>query len=147
LLTWVQQANALIMKAHKDKNPGQWKDKSNRAGNTLFVLSELVPETLHRAWPLFSTVDHPMQKGLFAMFVVSEVHPFADGNGRTSRLLMNSFLSERAQCRIIVPTIFREDYLLAVKAVTNDADATPYIRAMRLCQKWTSELDYETDVV
>lgn len=146
-LAWLRRANAAVMQARKDRNPGEWKTDANQAGNTLFVLPELVPETLRRAWNLLPLLDHAMQRALFAMFVVSETHPFADGNGRTSRLLMNAFLSEQAQCRIIVPTIFREDYLLALKALSHQADATPYVRAMSVAQQWSSELNYEASVV
>ena len=34
------------------------------------------------------------------MFVVAEVHPFSDGNGRTARLAMNCMLSARALSRV-----------------------------------------------
>lgn len=99
-----------------------------------------------KAWPLFGTLEHPMQKARLAMFIVTETHPFTDGNGRTARLLMNCFLLQQAQCRIIVPTVFREDYLLALKALSHQSDGMPYVRAMRLCQAWSSELDYGDDV-
>lgn len=146
LLSWLQSANALVLQARASARPGQWKERPNQAGNTLFVLPELVPGTLRQSWPLFATLAHPMQAALLGMFVVSEVHPFADGNGRTARLLMNCFLSARKHCRIIVPTLFRDDYLLALKALSHRADATAYIRAMRLCQAWSAELDYRGDV-
>ena len=80
------------------------------------------------------------------MLVVSETHPFADGNGRTSRLLMNAYLSEGNQCRIVIPTVFREDYLLSLKAISHQVDATAYIRAMTIGQAWASELDYGVSV-
>lgn len=146
LLDWLQRVNAQVMQTRLDKMPGQWKEQSNQAGSTLFVMPELVPETLRRVWPMFGALEHPMQKALLAMFIVSEIHPFADGNGRTARLLMNCFLSQQEQCRIIVPTVFREDYLLSLKALTQQGDATAYIRAMRLCQAWASELAYDVDV-
>jgi Fic family protein len=91
-------------------------------------------------------LEQPMQRALFAMFVVSETHPFTDGNGRTSRLLMNAFLSQREQCRIIIPTVFREDYLLALKALSHQGDATAYVRAMGIGQAWACELSYEVEV-
>src|SRR4029077_6673358 len=94
-LLWLTQVNELVMQARPGKKPGLWKDKLNQAGNTLFTLPELVPETLAPAWPLFSTLTPPIQKALLAMVVVSETHPFSDGNGRTARLLMNCFLSEK----------------------------------------------------
>ena len=146
LLTWLQRANALIMQARKDKHPGEWKVDANQAGSTLFVLPELVPETLRKAWSMMPLLNQPMQRALFAMFVVSEIHPFTDGNGRTARLLMNAFLSEHGQCRVIIPTVFREDYLLSLKAMSHQGDATAYIRAMVIGQVWASELNYEVEV-
>ena len=80
------------------------------------------------------------------MMVVGEIHPFTDGNGRTSRLLMNALLSEHNECRIVIPTLFREDYLLSIKAISHQGDATAYIRAMRIAQLWTSQLQYDTTV-
>jgi Fic family protein len=44
------------------------------------------------------------------MFVVAEVHPFTDGNGRTARLAMNQFLTQAGLTRIIIPTVYRNDY-------------------------------------
>ncbi len=145
-LAWLRRANAMVMQARTDKHPGEWKVNANQAGSTLFVLPELVPETLRRAWEMMPLLEQPMQRALFAMFVVSETHPFADGNGRTSRLLMNAFLSQRGQCRIIIPTVFREDYLLSLKAISHQADATAYMRAMNIGQALASELNYDVDV-
>ncbi len=146
LLAWLQRANAAVMQARKEKHPGEWKVDANQAGSTLFVLPELVPETLRRAWSMMSLLEQAMQKALFAMFVVSETHPFTDGNGRTARLLMNAFLSRQQQCRIIIPTVFREDYLLSLKAMSHQGDATAYMRAMSIGQAWAGELNYAVSV-
>jgi len=145
-LSWLQRANALVMQARKEKDPGQWKTDANQAGNTLFVLPELVQETLRKAWSMMPLLEQPMQRALFTMLVVSETHPFADGNGRTSRLIMNAFLSARAQCRVIIPTVYREDYLLSLKAISHQSDATAYIRVMSVGQEWADELDYNVGV-
>lgn len=145
-LEWVKRVNAKVMQERPDKRPGEWKALANQAGSTLFVQPDQVPETLRKAWDLMAQLTQPMQRALYAMFIVSEIHPFHDGNGRTARVLMNAFLSGQAQCRIIVPTVFREDYLLSLKALSHNADATPYIRAMSIGQAWASELDYDVTV-
>jgi Fic/DOC family len=40
-------------------------------------------------------LPHPLAQTIMIMFVVTEVHPFSDGNGRTARLAMTCMLSAR----------------------------------------------------
>lgn len=142
-LVWLKNVNALVMQARQDKHPGQWKEKRNMAGNTLFVLPEQVPATLAEGFSRVSALTDPVARALMTMFVVSEVHPFQDGNGRTARLAMNCVLTEAGLCRIIIPTVYREDYLLPLKRLTNDRDAGPYIRGMARVHDWSSRFDYD----
>lgn len=141
-LSWLKSVNALVMQARPDKTPGQWKEKSNMAGNTLFVLPEQVPATLAEGFERINALADPVARALMTMFVVSEVHPFQDGNGRTARLAMNCVLSQAGICRIIIPTVYREDYLLPLKRLSNDRDAGPYVRSMARIHDWTSRFDY-----
>jgi fido (protein-threonine AMPylation protein) len=76
------------------------------------------------------------------MFVVAEVHPFSDGNGRTARLAMNCMLSAHALSRIIIPTVYREDYLLPLKALSHNRIAEPLISALSRVQRWSAAFDY-----
>jgi hypothetical protein len=45
-----------------------------------------------------------------------------------------------------VLTVVREDYLLSLKALTHQSDATVYILAMRLRQAWTALLNFDVSV-
>jgi hypothetical protein len=139
---WLRNVNALVMRARHDKNPGEWKTRDNQAGATLFVAHELVEGTLREGFERIAALQEPLARALMTMFVVSEVHPFMDGNGRTARLAMNCMLSAAGQTRIIVPTVYREDYLLPLKRLSNHADAAPYLRAMTRIQAWTAAFDY-----
>jgi Fic family protein len=78
------------------------------------------------------------------MFLVSEVHPFADGNGRTARLLMNSELSAAGQQRIVVSTRDRGDYLAALRGMTNDLNVSSYIAVLHGLQQRTGITDYSS---
>ena len=141
-LHWLKSVNALVMQSRLDKNPGEWKDQNNQAGATLFVAHERVQGTLREGFERIQALTDPLARALMTLFVVLEVHPFKDGNGRTARLAMNCVLSDAGRCRIIVPTVFREDYLLPLKSLSNHADATPYIRAMTRIHAWTAAFDY-----
>lgn len=141
-LHWLKGVNALVMQSRLDKSPGEWKDQKNQAGATLFVAPELVQGTLREGFERIQALEDQLARALMTMFVVSEVHPFRDGNGRTARLAMNCVLSAAGLSRIIVPTVYREDYLLPLKSLSNHAEATPYIRAMTRIQGWTAAFDY-----
>lgn len=141
-LAWLKSVNAQVMQQRPDKKPGEWKDRVNQAGSTVFVLPELVPGTLREAFERILALVDPLARALMTMFVVSEVHPFIDGNGRTARLAMNCVLSAAGLARIIVPTVYREDYLLPLKALSNNADAKPFVAAMTRIQSWSAAFDY-----
>lgn len=82
-----------------------------------------------------------MARALLAMFLVSEVHPFTDGNGRIARLVMNAELSVVDASRIIIPTLFREEYLDCLRVLTREGNPAPYVAAMQKIQAWTAAFD------
>lgn len=139
----LQKRHALLMSARNEKNPGHFKNKMNRAGNTVFVKPELVKGTLAKAFDLYQTTDQGFKRAIFMMFVVAEVHPFLDGNGRIARIMMNAELVSTEECRIIIPTVYREDYLLALRRFSRDWDSDPYIRMLRRAQDFTASIHYE----
>lgn len=141
-LAWIKSVNALVMQARSDKRPGEWKEKPNQAGSSLFVLPGLVPGTLREGFARIISLTDPVARALMGMFVVAEVHPFADGNGRTARIAMNAYLSSAGLARIIIPTIFRDDYVLPLKALTHNSQPDPYIKAMTTVQRWSASFDW-----
>jgi hypothetical protein len=145
-LAWVKGINALVMQSRADKDPGEWKSEANRAGDTWFVLPELVPGTLREGFARIQTLTDPLARALMAMFVVSEVHPFADGNGRTARIVMNAHLTEAGLSRIVIPTVYREDYLLPLKALSQTREPEGYVRSMTRAQRWSAAFDYDQDM-
>lgn len=44
------------------------------------------------------------------------IHPFRDGNGRVSRLVMNAILLQHGYLPVSVPPIFRHDYISALQS-------------------------------
>ena len=127
--------------------PGLFKTRDNRAGNTHFVSFDRVRGTLKRGFDMSRSIRHPFARAVFIMFLTSEVHPFADGNGRISRLMMNAELTAAGQTKIIVPTVFRPDYIGALRRLSRDGDPEVLVAAMaRLWDfgRWLSCGDFET---
>ena len=142
VLTQLRKRHAHQMRERPEVSPGEFKDKPNRAGNTEFVAPALVRGTLVQGSLMLPTVPAGMPRALLAMFMVTEVHPFADGNGRLARLVMNAELSVVSACRIIIPTLFREEYLDCLRVLTRDGEVKPFLGAMQKIQQWTAAFNY-----
>jgi len=121
----------LLLKARISMKPGQFKDKNNRAGETHFVDHTLVKGTLIKGFDYYQALTHPFAKAVYIMFLVSEVHPFLDGNGRIARVMMNAELVKDSQTKIIIPTVYRDDYVGALRRITRQNDPSAYIRMMQ----------------
>lgn len=145
LLKILRERHAILLSARKSKNPGEFKDKNNRAGTTEFVDKDLVPGTLRKGYEWYSLLQHPFAKGAYMMFMISEVHPFLDGNGRIARVMMNAELSSKGLSKIIIPTVYREDYLGTLKKLTKQRDANAYIRMLLRVWEFSSNV-YNDDL-
>ena len=141
-LNILRTRHASIMAARHDKGPGAFKTKTNQAGTTVFVAPELVVGTLAKGYELLEALKEPFQRAAFMMTLVSEVHPFADGNGRAARIMLNAELVQGNQERIIIPTSYRTDYLGALKALSHNQNFTPLIRMLGYAQRYTAAIDW-----
>lgn len=129
-LNILKYRHAEVMRGRPAKLPGQFKINANRAGNTFFVLPKEVIGTLENGFEIMQSLSSPLARALYMMFLISEVHPFEDGNGRVARLMMNAELTAAGQTKIIIPTVYRDDYLLTLRRLTRHHDAAAYIRMM-----------------
>lgn len=142
LLALIQSRHAVLMGARPDKQPGRFKREANRAGSTLFVAPDQVEGTLARGFEYYQSLDAPFARAVFMMFLVSEVHPFVDGNGRIARIMMNAELVAAGEERIIIPTVYRNNYLTALKALSQSAQPTPIIRTLDFARKWVAAVPW-----
>ncbi len=136
----LQSRHHAILEARPEKLPGEFKLEPNRAGQTHFVAPELVRGTLLKGFEMYQAVEPGLARAIFMMFLAAEVHPFVDGNGRVARIMMNAELTGSGLCPIIVPTVLRDDYLLALRAMSRSNNAEPLIKVMDSAQRFTSEL-------
>ncbi|MEI6879924.1 MAG: Fic family protein [Bacteroidota bacterium] len=132
--------HSILMSARIDKTPGLFKDKNNFAGSTAFVDFNLVRGTLLQSFDFYSALDHPFAKAAYIMFVISEVHPFLDGNGRIARVMMNAELVKAGQSKIIIPTVFREDYMGALKKFTKQRKCDTYIKMLQRAHEFSEKV-------
>ncbi len=142
LISILKRRHAFLMGGRPEVRPGEFITVPNQAGSTLFVAPALVEGTLRKGFQWLQGLNTPFQRAVYMMFLIAEVHPFADGNGRCARIMMNAELVAADQARIIIPTIFRNNYLSALKALTHQTRPDPLIRALDFAQKYTSLIDW-----
>ena len=143
LLHILQYRHALLLEARKSMKPGQFKDKNNKAGQTHFVDFNLVSGTLIKGFEYYNVLTDPFSKAVYIMFMISEIHPFLDGNGRMARVMMNAELVKAKQCKIMVPTVYRDDYLGALRRLTRRQDPTVYVKMLKRAHEFSSTVNAE----
>lgn len=143
LIFLLRDRHAILMETRENTHPGQFKNIPNRAGSTLFVKPDEVEGTLIKGFEFYQKLNPGIARAIFMMFLIAEVHPFIDGNGRIARLFMNGELQALGLCRIIIPTVYREDYLLALRRLSRKYDPAPYVRMLLTAQSFTHSISFE----
>ena len=145
LLNLLLERHKILLHARPDKHPGLFKDTNNLAGQTSFVDFNLVKGTLMKGFDLYRAITQPFAKAAYMMFLISEVHPFLDGNGRIARIMMNAELVRAGHSKIIIPTVYRDDYMGALRKLTRQGDTATYIRMLQRAHEF-SESVYGDDI-
>ena len=144
LLDLLVSRHRTLMGGRPEKRPGLLKARVNRAGSTVFVAPDLVEETLRRGFVAGRGLIDPFARAVHMGFLVAEVHPFDDGNGRISRIMMNAELSRAREGRIVIPTVYRNNYLAALRAATNNQNFDSLVAALRFAQRYTARIDFSS---
>lgn len=139
----VQQINAHVMKTTGsiyntilgdiDAAKGEYRKGNVSAGGHYFVAYDKVPsltsqltETIQLQLEHATTIKEKLQLAFRAHYELVSIHPFYDGNGRTSRLLMN-YLFERSRLPLCI--LYKEDktmYYEALQKGQQQGDQLPF---------------------
>lgn len=144
LLDLLQHRHQVLMRGRPGARPGAWKTRDNRAGSTVFVAAEAVPGTLRAGFGSYSALSDPFARAVFLMFFLSEVHPFVDGNGRVARVFMNAELVAARQVRVIVPTVYRNNYLAALREASRTGHHDAVHRTLAFARRFTARVDFSS---
>jgi Fic family protein len=142
LLELLRERHAVLLGSRSDKRPGEFKTRANRAGLTEFVAPDLVEGTLRRGFKLGQELVGPFERAVYMMFLIAEVHPFNDGNGRIARIMMNAELVAAGEVRIIIPIVYRANYLSALRGATHNGNYRALIRMLSFARKYTARIDF-----
>lgn len=137
----IKKRHYTLMHNRPEVLPGKYKDKPNRAGDTHFVNPENIQGTLEQGFQRYVDLPEGLARAIFIMFLISEVHPFGDGNGRICRIMMNAELYGTKNSTIIIPNVYRDDYISALRALTRRDRPDPLIKMIARAHKF-SNLDF-----
>ncbi|XP_037783840.1 protein adenylyltransferase Fic-like [Penaeus monodon] len=82
---------------------------------------------------------HPIKYAALAHYKLVFIHPFADGNGRTARLLMNFLLMQAGYPPVIIRKQDRLMYYDCLQTA-NEGDTRPFIRFIAHCTEKTLDV-------
>jgi Fic family protein len=115
----VLDIHALILKKIDDENAGRYRNVAVRIlGADVILPNPLkVPELMDGffAWLHGENTDHPVKIAADAHIKLVSIHPFADGNGRTARLLLNLLLMQKGYPPALVRKEDRDIYIDSIE--------------------------------
>ena len=148
----------LLLEVHKlvepvQSNSGVIRTKPNWIGgknpDTAYYVSpppELVPDLLDD-WLLFiNDINQSIEvRAIIGHNQLLNIHPFSDGNGRTSRLVLHSLL-ERKYGEIIHPSIYRlnKEFDTYVEAISDSLSVSSFTRSPH--KYWNENMSFCEDI-
>ena len=132
-----------IMGGRPEALPGEFKDRPNQFGGMVFVAPDDVHGTLIEGFRIYQRLAEPLHRAIFMMFLVSEVHPFIDGNGRVARVMINAELAAAEQVRVLIPIVYRSNYLAALRALSGNAWPEPIIKTLVFAQRYVAAIPWD----
>jgi hypothetical protein len=142
LLELLRSDHAVMLARRPEVGPGVFKDRRNQVGDHVFVHPDLVRGTLAEGFRHLQALPAGLPRAIFATFMVAEIHPFADGNGRVARVAMNAELSAAGLQRIVIPLSYRDNYLQGLRALSRDGNPAPLVRILDYAQEYAAAIDW-----
>lgn len=124
----------IILQKIDDQNAGKYRNTAVRIAGSETILPNpiKVPELMSEfvKWLNQSADEHPVKLALDAHFKFVSIHPFADGNGRTARHLMNLILKKNDYVPIFISKEERKKYVTSLEKGQVTGDLSDYYNLM-----------------
>ncbi len=132
----IKQIHSLILKNIDDENKGKYRTTNviisgaeHKPPQSFEVQSKM--EEFIKNYNENITKLHPVELASFVHIEFVKIHPFIDGNGRISRLLMNLELIKAGFPSVVIELEDRLEYYKALDIVHTTNDYKPFLELMQ----------------
>ncbi len=146
----IQNISSLVMKStgstissiggDYDSSKGEFRKNSVRVDSRMFIDAQKVPKRMQELVDYINSSMKSLNKNSLqevydlafkAHFQMVSIHPFADGNGRTSRLLMNYIQAFNNKPLTIIFKEDKLDYFAALEAARKQENINIFLQFMK----------------
>ena len=128
----IKNIHQLVLKEIDDDNVGKYRDENVKIKGATHIPPDylIVPELMEKLiinyedWKKY----HPIIRAALLHGELVKIHPFVDGNGRTSRLVMNLSLMNSGYLPVIVKKEKRLEYYNALDKAHTTGDYTDFVK-------------------
>ena len=85
-----------------------------------------VPDAMGAFLDLIRTKSEPLVQAILGHFFFVHIHPYADGNGRTARFIMNAALVSSGFAWKVIPVEQRREYMSALETASVYGDISDF---------------------
>jgi len=142
LIQLIKEMHQRMMSQRVDVNSGVFKTKNNKAGDSIFVPPNHLEGTLTLGFEEYLNLLKGLARAIFIQYLISECHPFNDGNGRLSRTMLNAESKIDEQFKIIVPTVHRDSYLNGLRKATRMGKLRILVKVFFQLQQYAGNTDW-----
>ena len=140
VVAWLRYWHAFLGRHRREIAPGQLKAFPNSViinPSIERTAPGLVEGTLEHIHASCAALPPGAARAALAYYVVADVHPFADGNGRLGRFLMNRELEAAGLSPVVTPASFKPPFGRALNAIRHDCDLGPFVAWLASCDEYT----------
>lgn len=128
----IKNIHQLVLKDIDDKNAGRYRRENVAIKGAIHIPPDYlkVPELMERLILNFDNWSdfHPIIQATLLHGELVKIHPFVDGNGRTSRLIMNLDLMNHGYNPVIIKKENRLEYYEALDKAHTTGDYTDFVK-------------------
>lgn len=128
----IKVIHQIVLKNINDENAGRYRNENVKIKGAVHVPPDyvIVPELMEKLIIKYENWKeyHPIIRAALLHGELVKIHPFIDGNGRTSRLIMNLSLMNSGYLPVIIKKEKRLEYYNALDKAHTTGDYTEFIK-------------------